>query len=216
MRRRSIFGLVGAFAASALPFGLHTAEADGKNRPGGAVTFFKWVPTVSGTTILTRDASEVNVVNSTAETELFSYELPAGVLGSDRAIRLAVAGIFHNQSGGLVVYTLRIKLGATTLWEDPGFTVNSSVNIGVWRIDLEIDQIAVNSQVTQGIVRMGARNVATSGYGALNGNVDVDTAIFGEAAEDESTNLTITVTIQMDTASASSDMIKKFAALELL
>jgi len=65
--------------------------------------------------VLEGTGNTVTVVNTTAETVLYSGTIPAGTLGTARGVRLALHGDYLNNSAGAQTFTLRVRFGPTTL-----------------------------------------------------------------------------------------------------
>ena len=63
--------------------------------------------------LLTRVSTDVVVNNTTAETTVFSYSVPSGTLGTDKALRLVVIGEVLNSTGTARTVTWRGKYGGT-------------------------------------------------------------------------------------------------------
>lgn len=219
MRRRSLLGIIGAFAAGALPFGHHEALADRGPR---------YVPNKKGFVdltvlpfVLTRDATEVVVANTTTETELFGYEIPPNYLAGDHAVRLQLVGTQKNDTVVATENTLRwrVKLGSTTLWDSTG--QNSAGDGGAyeapWRFDLTITETGVAEQMLTGAawVVQTTATPPTTGAGSLTGGANVVT-LYGTSAEDETTALTLSVTVENSVADPDINCTKRFASLELL
>jgi hypothetical protein len=73
------------------------------------------IPAIGTSRVLDRDVTLVEVVNTTTETTVYTFELPANTLGTDRMLRLTLLGDTLHNSGLGPVKTVRVKLGATTV-----------------------------------------------------------------------------------------------------
>lgn len=205
MKRRSLLGGIGAFAAGLVVSGKHrdALADDDEQLPWmgrAAKKMPRWRANVAGPVLLSRDATAVTVANSTTETDLLSYAIPAGMLGSDHAVRLRLVGDYHNNSGSDKTFTFRIKLGSTTIASQANMLTTSATVKG-FHFEFELNQIAVNSQL---------------GAGTMFDWSNLAVHLQGTAAEDEDTELTFAVTVQISGAHASADCHKYFAQLELL
>ena len=82
-------------------------------RVNSGVTAPEWAaaPTIS----LDRDVTETEVVNTTTETTVYSYSVPANTLGTNKLLRLTLIGDYLNNSGTDKTLTLKITYGATSL-----------------------------------------------------------------------------------------------------
>lgn len=216
MKRRNVLGMIGALGASVIGLAGHgSAEADDepqqKRRAGRVTRFYR---PLGASLVLARDATEVQVVDTTDETDLLSYTIPAGALGTDSAVRLMLAGTHKNNSGGSVDFRIRIKLGATTLFDDI-FTRSDDAADYPSHLDLTVAQVAVNTQFAYGAMTFASATGPTAGRGDL-ASAPGGGPIQGDAAEDEATDLTLAVTVEMDTADPDANFTKYYATLELL
>jgi hypothetical protein len=94
-------------------------------------------PAASGVTIY-RKTTDKDIVNTASETDLLNGEITiaAGVMGTDKLMKVFILGDFLNNTGGNVSGTWKVKLGGTVIWEDAHSSVNSSATRRAFRIDL--------------------------------------------------------------------------------
>ncbi|MBU0964723.1 hypothetical protein KKC06_06815, partial [Patescibacteria group bacterium] len=78
--------------------------------PGGA-----GVVSINYTKALDTDIVPVTVFGTAAETTFHSYTVPAGTLGTDKIIRLTLAGTYRNNTNSNQVLGARLKYGGTIL-----------------------------------------------------------------------------------------------------
>lgn len=165
---------------------------------------------------LERDSSTVTVENTAAETTLESFSLAANTLAAGRGVRLRMLGDGLNNSGGDVVTIWRVKLGTTTLWGDD-VTFATSANRAPWSLDLTLAGIAAGSQAVNGVIEAPTRTAGTPSVAGQGIFATAPSATFyGTSAEDETTALTLTVSVDMDTAHADAEWVKRYAVLELI
>lgn len=171
---------------------------------------------MSGTIVITRDASEVQVVNTTTETPLFEYELPAYIFGSDKAVRLVLRGDYLNNTASNQDIRIRIYLGATLMWDDTVSQNHTSAR-APWLVDAYVMELGTATQLLHGFVNVSNNGgtPATVGEGHIN-SATAPALVMGSAAEDETTALTLSVTVTLGVADAAFDFTKVIATLELL
>lgn len=149
--------------------------------------------------VLARKQQVVDVTNTTAETELFSYLLRGvsgphfGVLGTGGILRLTMLATYLNNSGLPLVtpHAFRLKLGASTLITDLGPLIPSLASTRSVRIDAMLANFGLtNSQVVSWLA-------ATSGLSAAASPASNIGAI------DTTTDQTLSVTFQHGQAGSS-------------
>lgn len=182
--------------------------ASGANRPrdvyiGGEYRFYSERATVHG--IYDRANSDTTVGNTAVETTLYSKSITANDLGTTGGIRVSLYGQWTNSTGANRTLTIRVKFGATTL-HSAGLTLTPSGTNGHFETVILLFNTATNAQ----------RVVHRSDF--RRGTTFVDTAFNTTltSAEGTTSNKTLTVTVQWDTASANATLTKKFAFIELM
>lgn len=166
--------------------------------------------------VIRRDNTDVTIASTTAETALFTFPVPAYMLDGDRGLRAVIRGERVNVSGGSVTYTFRIKLGATTLWEHSEAFVSSSAQCPLC-IDIEL--FAKNSDAIQEMCGRFTISQASSpavGLGGISAGGSVDAVIWGESAEDATTALDLTITVEMSVAHAAAIVAHRKSTVEHL
>ena len=166
---------------------------------------------------LTRSATLLDVVNSAAETTLFSATIPANMLASDRSARLTLIGDYLNNSGANATLRVRAKFGATTLWDDTSANIATNATRRALTVDLLLaNRGATNSQALGGRIDLSALP-ATTGLGDFAAASAVVGAVFsGTAAEDSTVAKTLAVTVQHSAANANLSVRRLYAVLELV
>jgi len=168
--------------------------------------------------VQTRVAAQLMIANDSTEKDVFSYAVPAGLLGTTGALRLMIVGRYHNGTGANRDLTLRIKFGATTLFDDAIPAIPSNV---AWRpfflSVLLVNQNSASAQVLGGKISLGDYDGATAGIGDLADSIIMShSPIHGTAAENSAAARDLKVTIQHSLASASLEFVREYAVLELL
>ena len=137
--------------------------------------------------ILSRDATEVTLSNSTTLTTLVTVSIPANTIGADSGIRYRILGSSLNSSGGNVVYTFDILYGTAALFGSLNtFTLANDTGFPFAVNGVLVGRGTTSQQVFQGTWFNGATG---SGVG-------------GNATEDVTTTLDLKFRVQMDTADA--------------
>lgn len=160
-----------------------------------------------------------NVVNTAAETTVFNYNIPAGQLGPSGCLRLRLVGDYLNNTGaGTPTLTLRIKLGATTIYADASAANANSASRRPFDLNIILaNQDSNSSQVLGGYALFGAAGGATNGIGDFGTDeIQATTPLFGTAAINTTTDQAFAVTIQHSTNNANLSFRKMYALLELI
>ena len=164
-----------------------------------------------------RTASLLDVVNSVAETSLFSFSVPANALGTNRMLRLTLFGDYLNNSGATRTVTFKAKYGATTLFNDATLALAASASRRPFRFELQLaNQGATNAQVLSGLISLGLAGGTTSGLGDLSALPALMNHIFGASVEDSTAAKTLDVTATHSAANASISIRRQYACLELV
>lgn len=154
--------------------------------------------------------SDVTVVNSAAETVLGSFQIPQGLLPGD-GVSFDFGFDRLNNSGGNVVFLLRLKLGTTTLFASSATLVSSANRIGGRvRGRMLVVGPATEQRITASFEAGSGSSVNNANSG---GNIGTRTV---NAAEDLTAGRSLTLTIQMDTASSSADTVLRMATMDVL
>lgn len=173
--------------------------------------------------LLARTTTLVDVNNSTTETTLFTATVPAGVMGTNRTLRLQIDGDYLNNSGLTLTTseTLRIYFGGSVIWADAGKAHAASANRKPLSITVRITNAgATNSQVLGGTITLGG-SPSTTGIGEYGDDeIDAQTAI-GHAtasppAVDTTAAQTLSVSVQHGQAATTISYRLYSATLELV
>lgn len=162
-------------------------------------------------------ATDVTVVNTTTETSIYSYSVPAATLDTNRLLRLTIFGDILANSGTPNL-TVRVKFGGTTIYADAtaNFSASATRRPFFFQILLAGDG-ATNAQVLGGWLFVGAIGTATTGTGDLGVDENQGVApIANTAALDQTSAQTLDVTVQWSAANASVECRAKHAVLERL
>ena len=150
---------------------------------------------------LDSDVTEVELVNTTTETTVYTYTVPANTLSANKGLRVTVLGDYLNNSGSSHGLTMRVKYGSTTIASEPVGSITTSASRR--SVYLQADLMAFNSTSAQAAFARaivgGVGSVAGSGVGEAFWVNSVHDSI----AEDSTGALDLVVTFQHAVAGAS-------------
>lgn len=155
---------------------------------------------------LDRSTSTVTVANTTTETSLYSYVVPAGTMANDSILRLNVkADLTKNVANESII--INVKFGGTTLFDvGAAFGAATDANPFLYLIRVEIANLgAANSQYSSADF-MRTRYTTTAEYEKARATSSIDTSV----------EQTLEITAQWSTASASLSLSKRIVTLELV
>jgi hypothetical protein len=168
--------------------------------------------------ILTRLVTELDIVSSTTETDLLAYTVPASTLGTDKALRVEMCCDYLNNSAADRTLTIKIKYGATTLYNGTTGNLVAASTRRACTIDFKL--YAKNSVTSQGLtghVRISNSGGSTTGIGDINGTEDTTGTIGGvNAAENSALGKTLSVTVTHSASSANLSFRRQYAVIEVL
>lgn len=172
--------------------------------------------------VINRDDTVAGPNNVTTEVSLYTYGVKAGLLGTESALRCTLYGSWLINSNAATI-TLRIKFGATTLYQDVTASQALDADEAAFMISFILLNTATNAQKLNGYIHGGNRVAATTGFGDLltldgaAGNIGWSNPIQGVAgAVDTTADATLDVTAQLSAAGASNRFEKRMALLELI
>lgn len=162
--------------------------------------------------VLDRQVALQTVVNTTTETAVYTFAVPANTLSTNRTIHLSLIGDLINNTGATPTYTVRVKYGATTIFQGAVQTLASSASRAAIVLDVELTAAnATGAQRAKSFLWLGNGNGANTGGVALDlgdgtSNVNARYAIHNAVAEDSTASKNLVVTYQMSAANAAADL----------
>lgn len=147
---------------------------------------------------LDRGVTEVTVSNSTTETSLFSTVIPGSTLGDEKCLRGSFFGKLTGRDPGLLGdgFTLRVKLGGTTIFTDVRNTNTSAAPNQTFGFQSEFHIIGTGTVGTQKGFSTVSQGVAASGL-AGSGRSSSDAIAINEAINQATAgDLTFEITAQ--------------------
>lgn len=160
----------------------------------------QYVDGASSVSVLDTATSTIDVANTVTETDLYSFSVVGGTLGTTGKLRFRIEGDWLTNVAGTL--TLRVKFGATTILTLSGIDVADSATRRHWIFDVDLSaKGATNAQTASGIFWIGA----AAASGVMNFSAGFEHGLGGHEsiAEDSTSAKTFSVTAQWSTASAS-------------
>lgn len=190
----------------------------------------KWAP---GSLVLERRTASVDINTTITEKTLYDganasagitgWNIAGNVLGTDKMLRLSLAGDILHNNVNTDTATLKVVWGGTTLFQD-SYNFNGFVNVSrvPFFISVYVANLGVtNSQHMWGWTELPALNnyvAPTTGIGDIN-NATFQPWHFGAASDpvkDTTAAQKLDVTITWSASSANNSWRRRYAVLELV
>ena len=167
--------------------------------------------------ILDRLTAVNDVVNVNTESTFYSFNVPGNTLGTNRSLELVLTGDFMNDTGANRTLNIKVKYGATTMYDDTtGNLGTSGPRRGFQMVLYLANQGATGTQWLGGHVLMGDPGATTAGTGDLGGGAPIlGQAIGGAAAIDSTAAQTFAVTVTHSATSPSLSVRRQYGILKL-
>ena len=183
-----------------------------------APDFVSQIPAV---TIFDKSTATVAVANTTTETTLYSVSVPGGTLSTDNILHVRMNGTVFSNNGSGSTFRVKIKYGATTLYDSTSASVNDSSNTNPFEMNFILAANgATNAQKLAGRFETANVGAATAGYGYMGvttGNgTGVNTPLYGTAAIDSTLAQTLAVTVTHSDNDPSISIVRQTVFAELL
>lgn len=161
--------------------------------------------------VLSRVTSLTGPINTTAETNLFSYSVPGGTLGTNGLLRLHLAGSFLQYTGAWSPVTIRVYWGGTLYTYFNAGNVSSQE--AAWEMDVTLAATgATNSQFLDWSAKLTDPFNGVDRSGLVNAAADWKGN--DRPTKDSTVAQALTVTAQFDVAGASTYFRADYALLE--
>lgn len=149
--------------------------------------------------IIARAVDPTSVTNTVTETTVFTHTVQGGTLGTKRALRFSAYGTYTNNTGANRTVTFRVKYDNTTLYSHISGNLATNAAARVWSIQGFLSPInSTSSQDSFFRSTIGAVN-SHSGVGSTP-TEDFVAMVLNGGAEDDTTDLAVTLTIQHSNA----------------
>ena len=152
-----------------------------------------------GTTTIYKNTSTVSVVNTASETNLLNQTVTAGSMGTSGILHVVLSGYYLNDGGSSADFTMRLKFGGTTIWEDTSLnfsdaTIRKPMHMEFWVKNMG----SASSQRSTGWYMFGESQDAPVGYSDFSNVTTKPVGVINGASSAISTassqNLVITIT----------------------
>lgn len=164
-----------------------------------------------------RDVTTTAVANTTTETTVYSKSIVGGVLSTNKAVRLSIIGDYLNNSGSDSNFRVRVKYGATTVFDSGDAAMTASANTRGFKLDFMLSALnATNAQVGSCTVVIANASSATAGHASGSDVFITLSETHAGVAEDSTAAKTLLVTLQHGTAAATITANAYIAFLEYL
>lgn len=177
---------------------------------GSAATGWQRLGNVS---VIDRVSTNLTVTATVTETTIYSFSVPANALGANGLLHVVCGGTFVT-SAAIATYTLRIKFGGTTIYEDASPSVALSAVLRAFSYDLWLtNRASVSAQIGWGTVGLSVPTTATIGTGSLTTVAAGGGPIVMLAGTVDTTSAaTFSITVQHSTAAAGTTTVRSAAA----
>ena len=169
--------------------------------------------------VLDKATTVTTFSNTSAEETVMTYTVPANTMGTDGIIRATLVGLFTNGTAGGRNFTLKIKFGGVTLYNDDTGNLSAS-DVSAVKIELLLSSNnSTSSQRLNAVVNYheGSTAPTTGSTGIDSEGNEHAVAIRGIASSaDTTSNQDLVITIQMSIASASLTFTKDMHLIEKL
>lgn len=149
--------------------------------------------------IMSENNIETTITNTTVETQVYSFTIPAGTMGANDVIGFDTWGDMTNSSGATDTITMRVKLGGTTI-----LALAFGVNTGT-----------VNPMLLRGVIKNTGVTNAQRGSG-IESCANGATTQFGTATIDMTVAQPFVITFQHGTANANNTYVHRLSQLSYI
>lgn len=166
------------------------------------------------TYLLNADVAAATVVNTTTETPVYSFSVPAGTLGTSNKLRLKLDGSLLNNTGGTQPLQVRVKYGTTTCIDITTTALGASATARP--LLLSCDLAATGAATTQAAAATLHIGGATGIVGVVGQIGSFYPAAHESIAEDSSGALNMVVSVQFAVADAALSFTAKTCYVEVV
>ena len=168
-------------------------------------TLGQWASGATATTVIDRVTTQVDIVNTSVESTLYSYSLVGGTLGANGILRLTIHGDFLNDSGSTAAFDFILKLGGVVVWKDNSSDFADAGTTRLpWTLVLYIhNRNSESSQYVGGQLIVGTATLGTTGISfASNDEINAISPISATSAINTASTQTLSFHIDHATANA--------------
>lgn len=160
---------------------------------------------------------EIIAVNTMVETDLYSFDVPAGTLLLDAYLSGIFNGTIFNNSGSTVTITWRVYFGSTLMYQCQSADIPDSENIYPFTMDFQMYPFYQNAniQLLSGkLMVAGASTTPATGFGDLREDPNLITNFQGQSSESGAAANTLRVTVALSAANANFYCVSQFRQIE--
>jgi len=167
--------------------------------------------------ILDRDTTTTTVENTETGTVIYTFSVPANIMGTDRMLRMTLFAVIINNSGSDEEVTITVRFGGTIFLQDTFTLTTSTINMP-FQLQVEVANFGSASiQRWMGHLTVGDKINATVGDGAWrDATMVIDGLIRNSSTVDTTSAQTFDVLFTWDSASASAIFDAEYTVLELV
>ncbi|MBC7419903.1 MAG: hypothetical protein H7328_04165 [Bdellovibrio sp.] len=167
--------------------------------------------------VVDRNMSAVPVTNTVTETAIYSYTVPAGMLGTQSGLKLNLIGTYLNNSGANKTVRIRVKYGANVLFDDTSLNFATAATTRSYNLNIDLFNAgATNSQKMGGLSSFSNSAAPVAGVGDFTVTNVLNSIIYGTAATDSTLAQVLTVTVVHSVAATTVTMTNQMASLQFL
>ena len=155
---------------------------------------------------LDTNVTATTISNTTAETTIYSYSVPANTLGTNKMLSGILQGTYVNNSAANRTLVIRIKYGGTTLIQKTSTSIATSATTGYYTIQFNLG--AQNSASIQEAFLYASFESGTA--------TSVDFTDRGVSAVDSTATQTLSVTVAFVAATATQTLVQRLGVLNML
>ena len=143
----------------------------------------------------------VDVVNTAAETTIYSKSIPGNTIGIDGALRILVEGDYLNNTGGAGTVQVKFKFGGTTVLDTGALGFGGSANRTPITFDVLLGNLGVtNAQRVRGRIDAYATPVTNGMFATTSFTAGIGQ--YAGLAIDTTTAQTLQITVTLGSANA--------------
>ena len=191
-----------------------TAGMERFNATLKAVESFDGVAWAHRSGVINRSVIDVTA-SATTLTNLISFTIPAGLMGTDRLLKIRAGGVFTNSSSANRNAIVTISYGGTVMFSDTTANINANTDAG-WNIDLIFSASnSASAQRLTGLIHVGGTGASAVG---LTGDLSSDeitsvAVISGTSAVNSAAAQTLSIGVTM--SGATTTFSKYFHIIEI-
>lgn len=164
--------------------------------------------------VIYKNSTSSTLTGDTNENAILSYSIPANAMEADTIIKATVGGIITSNQNG-TTWTLRVRYGATILYEDTSSSLSNGTTSGFLVSLAFTSDNSTSSQKVTGEIEINGTGAATIGVGNWANTSSKSTTILARSSTETTTSAkTFQITLQSNTTNHS--VTRYYSLLEKL